>query len=403
MSDKPPLLFLCHRIPYPPNKGDKIRSWHLLDHLADRFNVHLATFVDDPADHRYEALVRARCAGALFVPLSPLRAKLWSLRGLLAGEALSLAYYRSATMQRWVDATVTREAIERALVFCSPMAQYLAGGTRAGSQVNTVIVDLVDVDSMKWRQYAADLSGPMAWLYAREARMLRIAETAAAERASTTFLVSAREAALFREQAPSVASGVRHFSNGVASDYFMPHINRENPFAGNEQPLVFTGAMDYRPNIDAVTWFAKRVLPAIRARHRDIVFYVVGSKPAAPVLALADEPGIVVTGRVPDVRPYLQHALAAVAPLRIARGIQNKVLEAMAMAKPVLASSMGLEGIEAEHGDTVLRCDDVASYGAAVEQLLAGAHGTMGERARIFVEEHFNWSKNLAPVERALR
>ncbi|MEM1142041.1 MAG: TIGR03087 family PEP-CTERM/XrtA system glycosyltransferase [Pseudomonadota bacterium] len=402
MTEKPPLLFLCHRIPYPPNKGDKIRSWHLLDHLADFFTVYLATFVDDPADHRYEAIVRAKCADALFIPLSPLRARLLSARALLLGEALSLAYYRSDRMQSWVNAKVQEHMIDRAFVFCSPMIQYLRARTPRAIQGPRVVLDLVDVDSEKWRQYAVTRRGPIALLYAREARKLLKAERAAARQAEHTFLVSAREAELFRGLAPECAASVGYFKNGVASHYFAPNSNLINPFFANEVPLVFTGAMDYWPNVDAVIWFALEVLPMLRKRHPRIVFYIVGSKPTEAVVALADREDVVVTGRVDDVRPYLQHAVAAVAPLRVARGIQNKVLEAMAMARTVLASSAGLEGIGAVSGETVICCDSPSEYDAAIEQLLQGLYRRVATRARRFVEDQYSWERNLEPVREAL-
>ncbi|MHA7816396.1 MAG: TIGR03087 family PEP-CTERM/XrtA system glycosyltransferase [Pseudohaliea sp.] len=403
MSAKPPLLFLCHRIPYPPNKGDKIRSWHLLDWLADHFAVYLATFVDDPADHRYEDTVRGRCADALFLPLAPRRARLLSALALLKGEALSLAYYRSAALQRWADERVAAHAIERALVFCSPMAQYLRPGTGAGERVRKTVIDLVDVDSDKWRQYAASRPWPLSAVYAREARTLLKAEREAAGLAVRTFLVSEREATLFRTLAPGAAERVSHFNNGVDSCYFRPRPEQSTPYAEDELPLVFTGAMDYWPNVDAVTWFAHEVLPLVRARNPRVAFYIVGSKPTPAVVKLAELPGVTVTGRVEDVRPYLQFALAAVAPLRIARGVQNKVLEAMAMARPVLSSSAGLEGIAAEHGKTVLCCDSPVDYVAALERLIANEYDKLGVLARALVEEQFNWARNIAPAHEALR
>lgn len=403
MSSKPPLLFLCHRIPFPPNKGDKIRSWHLLAYLAEFFTVYLATFVDDPADHVHEEKVREQCAEALFMPLQPGMARVRSAKGLITGDALSIPYYHNKRMQRWVDDVVEQHGITRALVFCSPMAQYVLPGTRAGDALDCKVLDLVDVDSDKWRQYASSQPWPLSWVYGREGERLLAFERTAVMQCRASFLVSSREAALFRQLAPECGDRVQHFNNGVDDRYFSPKVVTANPYtAAQRQALVFTGAMDYWPNVDAVSWFASAALPLIRAAHPGVSFHIVGSHPTREVQELTRLDGVHVTGRVPDVRPYLQHSLAAVAPLRIARGIQNKVLEAMAMAKPVLVSPMGLEGIEAHHGETVLCCKTPPDYVAAVKALIEGEHAEIGTRARGLVEHDFNWSRNLAPVLEAL-
>ena len=283
------------------------------------------------------------------------------------------------------------------------MAQYVMPGTRAGDALECRVLDLVDVDSDKWQQYAASQRWPLSWVYAREGRRLLAYERTAVMQTRASFLVSSREAALFRRLAPECAGRVKHFNNGVDYGYFNPDVAADNPFPDGAQALVFTGAMDYWPNVDAVRWFACEVLPAIRARHPDVTFHIVGSKPSGDVQDLARQDGVSVTGRVPDVRPYLRHALAAVAPLRIARGIQNKVLEAMAMARPVLVSTMGLEGIDAVHGDSVLVCDSADDYLWAVDELVSAApvmnkRDELGARARALIERDFNWARNLMPA-----
>src|SRR5450830_1901821 len=186
----------------------------------------------------------------------------------------------------------------------------------------------------------------MSWLYRREGRRLLQYEQQVAAAADVSLFVSRAEAELFRQLAPAAAHKTGFLNNGVDIDYFSPAHRFDNPYPADSQIMVFTGAMDYWPNIDAVQWFAHEVLPAVRQRHPQALFYIVGSRPSAQVLALAALPGVQVTGTVPDIRPYLAHASFAVAPLRIARGIQNKVLEAMAMRMPVLVSAQALEGID---------------------------------------------------------
>lgn len=387
------LLLLIHRIPYPPNKGDKIRSYHLLKHLARDYNVHLATFVDDADDWQHVPTVEKMCASSHFASLNPTLARVRSLSALVKNRSLSLDYYRDATLERWVDQTVAAHKIERVLVFSSAMAQYADKYPNARR-----VVDFCDVDSDKWRQYADKKSWPMSWLYRHEARQLLSYERQVAREYDASLFVSAPEADLFRQLAPESDARIGFFSNGVDTDYFSPAAAGASPFKDGERAIVFTGAMDYWPNVDAVQWFAAEAMPLLRARFPDLTFYIVGARPTPAVLELARQPNIVVTGTVPDVRPYIAHARAAVAPLRIARGIQNKVLEAMAMATPVVVSPQALEGIEAEPGKELLLAQDAAGFADAVAVLLARSGNDMGLAARARVERKYSWPSNLACI-----
>jgi sugar transferase (PEP-CTERM/EpsH1 system associated) len=390
---KEDLLLLVHRIPYPPNKGDKIRSYHLLKHLSQRYRVHLATFVDDPDDRQHVPFVEKMCATSHFAGLNPLVSRVRSLGALVKGRSLSLDYYRDAGLQRWVDQTVAAHAIDRVLVFSSAMAQYADKYPQARR-----IVDFCDVDSDKWRQYAEKKAWPMSWLYRHEARQLLSYERRVAREYDASLFVSAPEADLFRQLAPECGSKIGFFNNGVDTDYFSPDLGHASPFSPGERTVVFTGAMDYWPNVDAVQWFAASIFPQLRARFADLRFYIVGARPAPAVQALAQQDGIVVTGTVPDVRPYIAHAQVAVAPLRIARGIQNKVLEAMAMATPVVVTPQALEGIDAEPGTELVLAEDENDFVEAVSALLyVPGHG-IGKAARAKVERNYSWPSNLACI-----
>ena len=388
------LLLLIHRIPYPPNKGDKIRSYHLLKHLARDYRVHLATFVDDPDDWQHVPTVEALCASSHFAALNPLRARVRSLGALVKNRSLSLDYYQDAGMQRWVDQTVAAHGIKRVMVFSSPMAQYAdkLGDARR-------VIDFCDVDSDKWRQYAEKKSPPMSWLYRHEARQLLRYERKIASQYDASLFVSAPEADLFRQLAPESVARIGHFSNGVDTEYFSPEHPFASPYAGNERALVFTGAMDYWPNVDAVQWFCDEVFPALRAQDPALAFYIVGSRPNAQVQALGALPGVTVTGTVPDVRPYIRHASVAVAPLRIARGIQNKVLEAMAMARPVLATPEAFEGVRAQPGRDLLVESTADGMAARIAEVLAGGHGGIGAAAREAVRAGHDWPAMLAALD----
>ncbi|MES3020526.1 MAG: TIGR03087 family PEP-CTERM/XrtA system glycosyltransferase [Pseudomonadota bacterium] len=387
------LLFLAHRIPYPPNKGDKLRSYNMLRYLSQRYRVHLGCFVDSADDRKYITKVKSLCYETCFVDQSPLAARLRSLRGLASGEALSLPYYRDAGMAAWVARVLRRRPVHAALVFSSPMAQYLMA---PGAGALRRVVDFVDVDSEKWRQYAEVRRWPMAALYRREARALLAHERSVAQRFESASFVSQAEAALFRRLAPESGHKVSYFNNGVDADYFSPHILQRSPFPPGAANLVFTGAMDYWPNIDAVQWFAREVFAPLCARLPALGFYIVGARPPPEVRVLARQPGVVVTGTVADVRPYLAHASVCVAPLRIARGVQNKVLEAMAMQKVVLVSPQALEGISARPGSELLVAEGGPAFIAHIEAVLAApSPRAMALAARARVLADYSWSVNL--------
>jgi len=389
---KPALLFLCHRIPYPPNKGDKIRSWHALEFLSRYYRVFLGTFIDDPDDWKYVQTLQHTCEACFFVPLSPGNAKFRSLGGLATGQPLSLNYYFSRPMQSWVNEIIGAHQIARAFIFSSPMAQYLSTGNNALSRR---VIDFVDIDSDKWRQYAERKTWPISWLYRREAHRLLNFEKLVSRIFDASLFVSRAEADLYIKFVPESQEKVHFYNNGVDRDYFSPYIDLKTPYSVDEQVLVFTGAMDYWPNVDAVVWFANHIFPKILDKVPQARFYVVGGKPVDIVMKLQNLPGIRVTGRVSDVRPYLKYAVAAVAPMRVARGIQNKVLEAMAMCKPVMVSPQGLEGIEAEPGKEVLLANNEEDFVRYSREIADGNYSDMGAAARKKVIDEFNWEKNL--------
>lgn len=391
------LLFLVHRIPYPPNKGDKIRSYHLLKHLAQNYHVHLGTFVDDPDDWQYVDHVKTLCDETHFAKLNPLTAKVCSLSAFVSNRPLSLDYYRNDALQTWVRDIQKKHAIQRVLVFSSAMAQFVEPDCYSRR-----VIDFVDIDSDKWMQYSERKSWPMNWVYRREGRQLLRYERHIAQQFDASLFVSNAEATLFKQLAPESAEKTGFFSNGVDTDYFSPEHTFENPYAENETAIVFTGAMDYWPNVDAVQWFAQEIFPAVLAANPQAIFAIVGSRPTAQVQVLATQAGIRVTGTVPDVRPYLAHAKVSVAPLRVARGIQNKVLEAMAMGMTVVVSPQALEGIDAETNKELVLAENSAEFIDAIRSVLQQDTTSMKQAARKKVIAQFGWSSNLASVDALL-
>jgi polysaccharide biosynthesis protein PslH len=388
------LLYLVHRLPYPPNKGDKVRSCHLLKHLAAHHRVYLGSFIDDPDDAQHLPLLRTLCAEVFAPRLHPRRAKLASLAALATGEALTLRYYRDAALQRWVRDTARRENIDAVVVFSSSMAPYADG---LGLPV---LLDLVDVDSAKWTAYADAHRWPMSWLYRREGERLLACERAWAGRSARAFLCTEKEAALFRSLAPECAGKVEALANGVDAAFFAPDPARASPFHADELPIVFTGAMDYWPNVDAVGWFVREMLPALRRAQPRLRFHIVGRSPVPAVQALASQ-AVSVTGTVPDVRPYLQHAAVVVAPLRLARGVQNKVLEAMAMGRPVVTARDCGEAIHATDGSELLLASDAAGHVEQVLSLLAEPQRAerIGQAGRRRVLADHAWAAQFAAFD----
>lgn len=389
------LLYLVHRMPYPPNKGDKVRSFNLLKHLAARHAVHLGCFMDDPEDEVHIDTLRGLCASLNVVRLDPRSARLASLRGLATHEALSLPYYRDADLQRWVDLTVAKHEIDAAVVFSSPMAQYLNK-----QRALPMLVDFVDVDSAKWAEYAHQRRWPLSWLYRREGRRLLAFERGLALRARRSFFATEKETELFTRLAPETAGRVTAMNNGVDTEFFAPLAQRASPYAPGETALVFTGAMDYWPNVDAVTWFVQNVLPRLHQTRPELRFHIVGRHPTPAVRALAGS-HVVVSGTVPDVRPYLQYAAAVVASLRLARGIQNKILEAMAMARPVVAASACVQALTAEPGTEILAADEAEDYSRCILRLLQSPDDAaqIGAAGRRRVLQSYTWAAHMAILD----
>lgn len=390
------LLFLSHRIPYPPDKGDKIRTWNILKHLTRTHRVYVGSLIDDERDWVHIPALQAHCAELACFALNPRRQKLGALLRVRPGRPLTLDYFHNPRLHRWVRETVAREQIDRVFVACSAMAPYAID-----LPVAHRIIDFIDVDSSKWTQYAETSPWPIRHVWAREGRTLLSFERDAAARFDHALFVSEHEWRHFRDLAPESAGRTSFMSNGVDFRYFSPEHRFDNPFPADVPAIVFTGAMDYRPNIDAVVWFAREVLPLVRAAARpEAAFWIVGANPAAEVRALASPPAVHVTGRVPDIRPYLAHARVAVAPLRIARGIQNKVLEAMAMGRPVVSTPQAFEGLRAETGHDLLLAETAEGMAGCVADVLSGLHPNLGPNARHAVESRYDWSTMLAALDR---
>lgn len=390
MSGRPEILFLAHRIPYPPDKGDKIRSWRLLKRLSRDYDVHLAAFVDDAADVVHEDYLKSHCASVRLVPLTKMRATARSARGLLSGAPLSVEYFSDMRMRSYVDAVRARP-LAAEIAFSSSMAQYIETPIKGRPR----LVDFCDADSDKFTEYARGASFPMQWVYGREGSQLAAVETAIANWADASFAITPEEAAIFNDR-PAVRQAVDWWSNGVDTEYFDPDLPMPPP--SEPADIVFTGAMDYRANIDAAHFFMNEIWPVVRSAVPTATFAIVGARPAKSLLAYHGANGVAVTGRVDAVRPWLKQAALAIAPMRVARGVQNKILEAMAMGKPVVATAAGATGIRAVADRDLIVADSPQDFAASVIDLLNDVHrrDLIGTAARAQVVKNYQWEDQLS-------
>jgi sugar transferase (PEP-CTERM/EpsH1 system associated) len=391
------ILFLAHRVPWPPDRGDKIRSFHILQKLRSIAPVHVGAFADDTRDIELAEAERAGLA-SLHVELRNKPSWLSGVEALASGKPVSLTAFGSKAMQHWVDARIAGGTISHIFAFSGQMAQFVPAdfGGR-------FVMDFVDVDSAKFESYSDEGGGLMRWVYQREGKKLAAFEAEIARRADISLFVSEAEAQLFRER--SGAGNVHALANGIDAIFYDPAAKFKKLHPVFPDPLiVFTGQMDYRPNIEAVADFAHNAFPAIRAAHPETTFAIVGRNPTQAVVDLSMLPGVMVTGEVPDVRTWLAGADVVVAPLRIARGIQNKVLEAMAMAKPVVTSTAAAEGICASDGQHFRIAHSVSEEADIVNALLADndERAKIGAAARAHVLQNYSWDAQLAGLEALL-
>lgn len=392
-------LFIAHRMPFPPDRGDKIRSHHLLKALAAMGPVHIATLGETAADFAAEPLLAE--VGASYVLAPRPGVALAGLRALANRRAVSLQAFDSPALHAWIARTLAERPIDTVFVFSGQMGQYIPHDF-----AGRVVIDLCDVDSAKFEAYARQHRPLRGWIHAREGRLLAAEEARLVARADATLLVSEPEAALLRSRLGGGGAGILAVGNGVDTGFFDPATVAPHPALVAEPGphLVFTGQMDYPPNVAAVRRTVQALMPAIRAEHPQARFHVVGRAPSVEVRALDGANGTRVWGEVPDVRPFLAVADLVVAPLAIARGVQNKVLEAMAMARPVLLTPEAAQGIGGADGaHYAVAGDDPALVERALALLGAGPQAlSMAAAARRFVVAEKSWEGALRPLAELL-
>lgn len=388
------MLFLCQRVPDPPDRGDRITTHHFLRHLcASGARVHVGCFAEEDRDAEAVARLQEQLAGICAPRIHRGRRKWTSLRGLLSGQALSLPFHADPRLRRQIDAWTAAGPWDLVYVYSSSMAQYAER-----LQDCRRLMQFAELDSDKWRQYAERLGGPGAWIYRREARKLLAYERHIARTFDLSVVVSEVEKELFLQQIPEVTPLV--LPNGVDTAHFAA------PAAPQREPhtAVFTGIMDYEPNVHGLLWFVEECWPGLRQQFGDARLLVVGGRPTAQIQALHGQQGIEVTGRVPEIPPYLARASVSIAPLHLARGVQNKVLEAMSAGLPVVATPQASQGLGPEAAEVLAIHSEADATRTAVASWFAdpAAAAEVGRRAADFVRARFSWETMYSRLDAAL-
>jgi sugar transferase (PEP-CTERM/EpsH1 system associated) len=387
---RPKVLYLAHRVPFPPDKGDRIRTYHQLRWLGRRADVYLACLADEPVTADIRDALEGLARRVAVVPVGGWSRRLRMFASLVRGRTATEGAFASGALSSTITEWAQEVRFDACLASASSMVPYMQ---LPALRWTPAIVDLVDVDSQKWLDYAAASRGPRSWLYRLEGHRLRCLERPLPTWARGVLLTSTAEVDLYRQFADD--GPIYSINNGVDLDYFRPAPPAEGA------SCVFVGALDYRPNVDAACWFCREVWPDVVRRRPDARLVLVGRQPVPAIRRLGELPGVIVVGQVPDVRPHVAEATVVVAPLRIARGVQNKVLEALAMAKATVASSAALGGIRAVSGQHLLAADSPAEWVDALLRLFdhAELRRTLGTAGRRYVEEQHSWDSRLQPLE----
>lgn len=384
------ILFLAHRVPFPPDKGDRIRSYNIIKFLARSHSILLMATTHEPVHPNAHAALSRYCSEVDIFKINYNLRKLQSCFYLFTKRPLTLPAFYSRKFRSAVRDRLRTTEFDLIYVYSSQMAQYVL-------DIHSVpkLMDFIDVDSQKWLDYAAQSRQPMKAIYYREGVTLRSFEKRVALSCNQNLFAAQREATLFKQIAPETASMV--VPNGVDLNSGPGNSYRQNK-------IVFVGAMDYFPNVDAMLYFTCEILPLVQKSVPDVQLFIVGANPSRQIKALAQKNNVVVTSYVDEVAPYLCDAAASVVPLRIARGVQHKVLEAMAHGVPVITTTAALNGIEANPGSDILVADDPHSFAEKTVAVLKDRklRHMLAANALALIQAKYSWEMRLKPLEESI-
>lgn len=396
------ILVISHRIPYPANKGEKIRTFNQIKHLAEQ--NHTVSIISP-----IEEDIEAEFAGQLSefdnitvvtkkLTVKPLRL----LKGMIQQKALSVANFYTKSLQALIDEHINAEVYDAIICTSSAMAEYIYQSKvfETLKLKPMLLMDFMDLDSDKWQQYASKSSFPMKWVYQREAKTLSAYEYAIQKKFDACFFIADAEVNLFKQQNNQIEN-VFTLGNGLNTKEFYPA--KSSP--DNASPVfIFTGVMDYKPNVDAVVWFVENVWSGILERYSEARFIIAGMNPNKQVLELKKFVGIEVTGYVDDILPYYHQADYFVAPFRLARGVQNKVLQAFACGLPVISTPMGAEGIDCQHNKDILIVEQPNEFVDCLNMLECNddLKNALKKNALSLINDHYSWEGKLKVLDNIL-
>lgn len=394
---------VSQRVPFPPNKGEKMRTYHQLLHLVETGNqVEVLTLFETDNDERDAQLLSSQLGIKVSTYRLPHKIKryFWAV---LKSQPLSVGNFFSAKLQNEINSKLDHDC-DVLMLSASSLSYYIFNSPNCETASCHLLMDFMDVDSDKWAQYAATSRFPMNWVYSRESIGIRKLEAKTNKRFSTCFLIADEEVKLF-EREVDASKPVKVLGNGLDFEAFYP-LKMASVIGDQTQSFnfLFTGVMDYKPNVDAVLWFIKQCWPSIREKYPVAVFTIAGMNPVEEIKALNGKEGIEVTGFVDDILPYFHRANVFVAPFRLARGVQNKVLQAAACALPIVTTSMGAEGISFASKDNMWIEDNAEAFANACISIMENDDVSKEKALRAFeaIREQYSWKQQLAPLDKVL-
>jgi sugar transferase (PEP-CTERM/EpsH1 system associated) len=388
------ILFVCHRVPFPPKRGGKIRPFNIIRHLSNRgHEVAVASLARNAEELAEAEGLRGHCARTLVEIVTAPAAWGRMLARVPSTAPSSFGYFYSPRLKRRIHDELAAQAYDLIFVHCSSVGPYV-------QDIRGVpkIMDFGDMDSQKWREYSVHRSWPRSVVYRVEALKLENMERRLGRKFDYCTCTTRAEWETLEKLGITTPSA--WFPNGVDTDFFKP----PSPVEYDPNRISFVGRMDYYPNQQAVLAFCRDVLPQIRACRPNIQFDIVGANPTAAIKNLETLGGVTVTGTVADVRPFVTKAALTIAPLAIARGTQNKILESMAMGVPVVCSPQAAGGVDAVPGEHILVAATPKETEAAIKALLESSdmRHRLALAARARVLSHHTWASSMMQLDRVL-
>ncbi|MBL8316288.1 MAG: TIGR03087 family PEP-CTERM/XrtA system glycosyltransferase [Rubrivivax sp.] len=384
------ILYLCHRFPFPPKRGGKIRPFNMIRHLqASGHSVTVCSLARSAAEAEEGRGIAPHCSAFHMGHVSePIQFARMIVR-LPVPVPSSMGYFYSTELAATVKRLLASQRWDLIFVHCSSVAQYV-------EHVNDVpkILDFGDMDSQKWLEYAHYKPFPLSLGYTLEGHKMLRAEKRLARRFDLCTATTRAEWQTLQDYGTGAATD--WFPNGVDAGFFCP-----TDGAYDADSVSFIGRMDYYPNQECMQRFCDQVWPLLRARRPQMKLLIVGADPSPAMQALGQRPGVTVTGSVPDVRPYIRGSAVMVAPLAIARGTQNKILEAMAMGVPVVTSSAAAGGVDAESDLHLLVADTPGDVAAAILRIVEdpAQRARLATAGRERMLSHHAWSRSMRRLD----